>query len=56
MAAMPNMIRIKQGMALRADFAGADFLLPADLNFAMIPIQCRSISALFTRIAADIRS
>ena len=31
---MPSTIRIKQGIALRADLAGA-FLLPADLNFAM---------------------
>lgn len=35
MSAIPKMTRIKQGMALRADLAGAAFLLPADLNFAM---------------------
>jgi len=33
------MIKIKHGMALRADFAGVVFLLPADLNFAMIPFS-----------------
>jgi hypothetical protein len=50
------MMRIKQGMALRIDFAGAAFLLPADLYFAMFLIQCRSINKRVTRIAADIQS
>ncbi len=40
---MPSTIKIKQGIALRADFAGMFFLEPADLNFAMLPFQCRSI-------------
>jgi hypothetical protein len=40
---MPSTIRIKQGIALRADLAGIFFLEPADLNFAMLPFQCRSI-------------
>lgn len=56
MAAMPSMIRIKQGMALRTDFAGAAFLLPADLYFAMFLIQCRRINERVTHIVADIRS
>ena len=56
MAAIPSTIKIKQGMALRIDFAGVAFLLPADLYFAMFLIQCRRISERVTRIAADIRS
>jgi hypothetical protein len=57
MAAIPSTIKIKQGMALRTDFAGVAFLLlPADLYFAMFLIQCRSINKRVTRIAADIQS
>jgi len=36
MITIPRTIKIKQGIALRADFAGVVFLLPADLNFAML--------------------
>jgi hypothetical protein len=56
MPAMPSMIKIKQGMALRTDFAGVAFLLPADLYFAMFLIQCRSINNRVTDMAANIRS
>ncbi len=35
MITMPKMIITRQGIALRADFAGKVFLLPADLNFAI---------------------
>jgi len=33
--AIPRTTRIRQGIALRADFAGAFLLLPASLNLAM---------------------
>jgi hypothetical protein len=55
MAAIPSTIKSKQGIALRTDFAGVTFLLPADLYFAMFLIQCRSIDNRVTYIAADIR-
>jgi hypothetical protein len=39
MIAIPKITITKQGIALRADFAGA-FLLPAGLNLAM-KLQCK---------------
>jgi hypothetical protein len=42
MITIPRMTIIRQGIALRADFAGA-FLLPAGLNLAM-KLQCKLLA------------
>ena len=58
---IPRITRTRHGMALRADLAGADFLLPADLNLAMEVSSYRlfdksdssSVDRIATRASAD---